>query len=61
LQFAIANRFIWAPDWQGLGSHNPSRDTNFKESKPQQTGTGFLLRLGEAATTSGFTNLIYDI
>ena len=28
----------------------------FKELKPQQTGTGFLTRNGEVATTSGSTN-----
>ena len=28
----------------------------FQESKPQQTGTGLLIRFGEVATTSGSTN-----
>ena len=28
----------------------------FAEPKPQQTGTGLLIRLGEVATTSGSTN-----
>ncbi len=28
----------------------------FQESKPQQTGTGLLIRYGEVATTSGSTN-----
>ena len=31
--------------------------TNFMELKPQQTGTGLLIRLGEVATTSGSTSL----
>jgi hypothetical protein len=29
----------------------------WKELKPQQTGTGFLIRHGEVATTSGSTSL----
>src|ERR1043166_9918436 len=29
---------------------------NFREPKPQQTGTGLLIRYGEVATTSGSTN-----
>jgi hypothetical protein len=28
------------------------------ESKPQQTGTGLLIRYGEVATTSGSTNAL---
>ena len=35
---------------------SPLSPTNFKESKPQQTGTGLLIRHGEVATTSGSTN-----
>jgi hypothetical protein len=37
----------------------PCASTNIRESKPQQTGTGLLIRYGEVATTSGSTNLIY--
>lgn len=33
----------------------PAASTIFRESKPQQTGTGLLIRLGEVATTSGST------
>src|SRR6266487_3571139 len=32
------------------------REHQFTESKPQQTGTGLLIRHGEVATTSGSTN-----
>ena len=32
------------------------REHHFTESKPQQTGTGLLIRHGEVATTSGSTN-----
>ena len=39
-----------------LGGASPLSPTNFKESKPQQTGTGLLIRYGEVATTSGSTN-----
>ena len=39
-----------------LGGASPLSPTNFKESKPQQTGTGLLIRHGEVATTSGSTN-----
>jgi hypothetical protein len=34
-----------------------SRPPFFLEPKPQQTGTGLLIRFGEVATTSGSTNL----
>ena len=34
-----------------------SRPPFFLEPKPQQTGTGLLIRYGEVATTSGSTNL----
>src|SRR5262245_37417575 len=34
-----------------------ARQANFTESKPQQTGTGLLIRHGEVATTSGSTIL----
>lgn len=34
----------------------PVASTIFRESKPQQTGTGLLIRYGEVATTSGSTN-----
>src|ERR1043166_77002 len=37
-------------------SRATTRRANFKESKPQQTGTGLLIRHGEVATTSGSTN-----
>jgi hypothetical protein len=40
-----------------LGGASPLSPTNFKESKPQQTGTGLLIRYGEVATTSGSTSL----
>jgi len=36
---------------------SPAASTIFKELKPQQTGTGLLIRLGEVATTSGSTSL----
>ena len=36
----------------------PAASTSFMESKPQQTGTGLLIRFGEVATTSGSTNFI---
>jgi hypothetical protein len=39
-----------------LGGASPLSPTNFTESKPQQTGTGLLIRFGEVATTSGSTN-----
>src|SRR6185503_9868168 len=39
-----------------LGVASPLSPTNFTESKPQQTGTGLLIRNGEVATTSGSTN-----
>ena len=39
-----------------LGGASPLSPTNFTESKPQQTGTGLLIRYGEVATTSGSTN-----
>ena len=42
-----------------LGGASPLSPTNFKESKPQQTGTGLLIRYGEVATTSGSTNSIH--
>ena len=35
---------------------NPAASTTFLELKPQQTGTGLLIRYGEVATTSGSTN-----
>ena len=41
-----------------LGGASPLSPTNFTESKPQQTGTGLLIRYGEVATTSGATNSI---
>ena len=34
----------------------PAASTNFMELKPQQTGTGLLIRYREVATTSGSTN-----
>ena len=34
---------------------NPSAATTFLELKPQQTGTGLLIRQGEVATTSSST------
>ena len=40
-----------------LGGASPLSPTNFMEPKPQQTGTGLLIRYGEVATTSGSTNL----
>ena len=40
-----------------LGGASPLSPTNFTESKPQQTGTGLLIRPGEVATTSGSTKL----
>ena len=40
-----------------LGGASPLSPTNFTESKPQQTGTGLLIRYGEVATTSGSTIL----
>ena len=39
-----------------LGGASPLSPTNSMESKPQQTGTGLLIRHGEVATTSGSTN-----
>ena len=39
-----------------LGGASPLSPTNFKESKPQQTGTRLLPGHGEVATTSGSTN-----
>ena len=41
-----------------LGGASPLSPTNFKESKPQQTGTGLLIRYGEVATTSGSTTVL---
>ena len=38
------------PPWRDVSPLSP---TNFKESKPQQTGTGLLIRNGEVTTTSG--------
>jgi hypothetical protein len=35
---------------------NPAASTNFRESKPQQTGTRLLPGYGEVATTSGSTS-----
>ena len=35
---------------------HPAASTNFEELKPQQTGTGLLIRYGEVSTTSGSTN-----
>ena len=40
-----------------LGGASPLSPTNFKESKPQQTGTRLLPGHGEVATTSGSTSL----
>ena len=37
-----------------------ARQANFKESKPQQTGTGLLIRPGEVATTSGSINSLSE-
>ena len=37
---------------------NPAASTTFLELKPQQTGTGLLIRYGEVATTSGSTNFL---
>ena len=37
----------------------PAASTSSTESKPQQTGTGLLIRYGEVATTSGSTNSIH--
>ena len=39
-----------------LGGPSPLSPTMFVELKPQQTGTGLLIRYGEVATTSGSTN-----
>jgi hypothetical protein len=39
--------------WINEHAGEPPALRRFRESKPQQTGTGFLLRLGEVATTSG--------
>lgn len=36
----------------------PAASTSFLELKPQQTGTGLLIRFGEVATTSGSTNFL---
>ena len=38
-----------------LGGASPLSPTIFVELKPQQTGTGLLIRYGEVATTSGST------
>jgi hypothetical protein len=54
LRFAIANNLIWETILQDLGGPTPAASI-LMESKPQQTGTGFLLRFGEVATTSGST------
>jgi hypothetical protein len=40
-----------------LGGASPLSPTSFQEPKPQQTGTGLLIRFGEVATTSGSTSL----
>ena len=40
-----------------LGGASPLSPTIFLELKPQQTGTGLLIRYGEVATTSGSTTL----
>ena len=40
-----------------LGGASPLSPTIFRECKPQQTGTGLLIRYGEVATTSGSTSL----
>jgi hypothetical protein len=37
---------------------NPAASTNFRESKPQQTGIRFLPGYGEVATTSGSTTFL---
>ena len=39
-----------------LGGASPLSPTIFLESKPQQTGTGLLIRHGEGATPSGSTS-----
>ena len=41
-----------------LGGASPFSPTNLMESKPQETGTGLLIRHGEVATTSGSTNAL---
>ena len=41
-----------------LGGASPLSPTIFVELKPQQTGTGLLIRYGEVATTSGSTNFM---
>ena len=41
-----------------LGGASPLSPTTFVELKPQQTGTGLLIRYGEVATTSGSTNFL---
>ena len=43
-----------------LGGASPLSPTNFVELKPQQTGTGLLIRFGEVATTSGSTISLRD-
>jgi len=35
----------------------PFAADNFRELKPQKTGTGLLIRFGEVVTTSGSTSL----
>jgi hypothetical protein len=39
------------------GGANPLSPTIFLELKPQETGTGLLIRFGEVATTSGSTSV----
>jgi hypothetical protein len=41
-----------------LGGASPLSPTIFEELKPQQTGTGLLIRYGEVATTSRPTTLL---
>ena len=41
-----------------LGGASPLSPTIFVELKPQQTGTGLLIRYGEVATTSGSTTFL---
>ena len=41
-----------------LGGASPLSPTIFVELKPQQTGSGLLIRYGEVATTSGSTNFL---
>jgi hypothetical protein len=45
---------------QEITGAKPVRDANFMELKPQQTGTGLLIRYGEVATTSGSTISLRD-